>query len=397
MSATQLAADIAAAPRRTPFAPDAMRVVGSLGQWLLRHPEAKRQPALAALGFALRPAVLRAQEEGWRARARQEPNRVTLCAGVVLHIPPANVDTLFAFMWAQSLLWGNSNIVRLPGGGGEVAATICAGMAEVLSSAPDLARSTALVAYGHDLAVTEALSRTANLRLIWGSDATVARLRALPLAAQGREVCFGSRFSLAVLRADAVLELDGAALGRLAEDFANDVFSFAQLACASPTRLIWCGAPAAGRTASIRLLTRVAEVLVARNTAFEPGLDLRKHTALHRAVLDEEVTGHRRFGHQIDLLELVHLRSPARIAPGGGLLLQTTVPTLAEVAPCLRRCDQTLCHFGFSHSELHTWAQDLADGGIDRLVPIGRALRLDHVWDGVDLSTVMTRVVSVEA
>ncbi|MFC6804089.1 acyl-CoA reductase [Deinococcus caeni] len=33
--------------------------------------------------------------------------------GLVFHVPPANVDTIFIYSWLMSVLAGNRNVIRL--------------------------------------------------------------------------------------------------------------------------------------------------------------------------------------------------------------------------------------------------------------------------------------------
>jgi hypothetical protein len=50
---------------------------------------------------------------------------------------------------------------------------------------------------------------------------------------------------------------------------------------------------------------------------------------------------------------------------------------------------------GFSREELDAFARALNGHGIDRMVPLGSALRFSHVWNGYDLLEGLTRTVAV--
>ena len=63
----------------------------------------------------------------------------------------------------------------------------------------------------------------------------------------------------------------------------------------------------------------------------------------------------------------------------------------------IKRKDQTLSHFGFDHEEVRALARALNGRGIDRIVPIGRALQFHRYWDGYDLLRSFTRTVYVES
>ena len=87
-------------------------MLGALSRHLLEAPFARRVPQYVALAYWLRPAALtRPSEELAQTDA---PGRIRAPRGVALHLPPTNVDTIFAYSWAMSgILAGNTNVVRL--------------------------------------------------------------------------------------------------------------------------------------------------------------------------------------------------------------------------------------------------------------------------------------------
>ena len=80
---------------------------------------------------------------------------------------------------------------------------------------------------------------------------------------------------------------------------------------------------------------------------------------------------------------------------GGGLLYQWRVDALSELAPDIRRQDQTLAVFGVPEEQIRDLVSRLAGRGIDRVVPIGHALNFGRFWDGYDLYAEFTRRVAV--
>ena len=82
---------------RSPFAEDRSAALDALSRALLSHPRLKRDPAGASLGFWLRRANVAALERDFRSQA--VPGR-RVPAGLVFHVAPANVDTVFIYSWA---------------------------------------------------------------------------------------------------------------------------------------------------------------------------------------------------------------------------------------------------------------------------------------------------------
>ena len=79
------------------------------------------------------------------------------------------------------------------------------------------------------------------MRLIWGGDATVEHIRALPASKRCVDICFPDRYSLCILAAKAINEASQIELEKLISNFYNDVYLFDQNACSSPHLILWQG------------------------------------------------------------------------------------------------------------------------------------------------------------
>jgi len=91
-----------------------------------------------------------------------------------------------------------------------------------------------------------------------------------------------------------------------------------------------------------------------------------------------------------ELLGLIDTRDHC----GRGTFLQGAVSQLSELNAVLHRGVQTLTYFGVSAVELQQWLQ-AGVPGLDRLVPVGQGLDFDYIWDGVDLFSSLSRLVTI--
>jgi len=284
------------------------------------------------LGFFMRKAeLMRAAAE--RARVSR-PDIVEVPVGLVFHVPPANVDTIFMYSWVQSLLAGNLNLVRLSARSSPLVEHLCHLLCEVLG-APEFAgvRSrTAMIQYGHDDVITAAISSHAALRVIWGGDATVAAIRRSPLPPNGRDLPFSDRFSMLALGAAAVLDSNKSELTHLVEQLYNDLYWFDQAGCSSPRLCLWVGSAAEAAAARKLVWPRLAAHAAARG--YHPDLAMRmaKDLFCHRAVLDGPVTACHVYGPALTVLEVSTLEGLGREHPGAGLLFETVVDPQAGAA-----------------------------------------------------------------
>ena len=194
-----LARHVAAAPSPIPFSEELLAFTSELSGVILNDRRSRPLPEVVALGYWLRPASMRALAD--RFAGLNSSSAVRVAIGLALHIPPANVDPIFAYSWILSLLCGNCNIVRTPSRRGPVAELLMTQIDQVLPHYSRLASTTAFVEYGHEDSITEALSAQAGLRVIWGGDETVRRIRACSCRRAPRRSVFGDRSSFAVIAA----------------------------------------------------------------------------------------------------------------------------------------------------------------------------------------------------
>ncbi|MEZ4399772.1 MAG: acyl-CoA reductase [Kofleriaceae bacterium] len=394
---TELLAGLAAAPGGHPFADDVLELCSQFSQRLMADPVARVHPELMTLGYFMRKAELVRARRDHEAAVRHDVVQVP--AGLVFHVPPGNVDTMFMYSWLLAVLAGNVNVVRLSSRSSPVVDHLCGILDELLARPlhADARARVAMIQYDHDDATTAALSARADLRVIWGGDATVAAIRRAPLPAHGRDLTFADRFSLVALGADAVVALDDAGLRALAEQLANDLFWFDQAACASPRLAVWIGAAAAAGPVRDRLWRAVVEVAAGRGHRPEMAVRMARELFVHQAVLDGPVVARSDFGTALTVLRVDRLDGLARVHPGGGVLFEAVAPSLASLDRWITRKDQTLTHFGLPRHELVELAQRLAGRGLDRLVPVGQALQMARYWDGYDLVDQFLRHVHVVA
>ena len=382
---------VIAAPRGEPFADDILDLCHAFASRLMNDPVARVHPELMALGFFMRKTETIRMKREFETAARPDVLRVP--QGLVFHVPPGNVDTIFMYSWLLSVLAGNANVVRLSSRGSLVVDHLCRLLDELLAR-PGLEAvrdRIAMIEYGHDDAITAAVSARAALRIVWGGDATIAAIRRVALAPSARDLTFADRWSLVALGARAIAGLDDAELHALAAQLANDVYWFDQLGCASPRLAIWIGDADSAAAARDRLWPAVAAVAEARGYRPEVATRLGRELFIHRAVLDGPVVGRSDYGPTLAIVRIDRLEGLRREHPGGGLLFEAVAPSLVSLERWIDRKDQTLTHAGIPRHELVGLAERLGGRGLDRIVPVGQALSMARFWDGLDLTNQLVR------
>jgi hypothetical protein len=389
---------LAAEPEGGPLVVGDPRIVDFLvafARKLLAPATARRYPELASLGFFLR--------RGEIARALSTldapgDDLLRFPRGLVFHVPPANVDTIFVYSWALSALAGNRNVVRISPRSAGAAQAVLDALNDALAQAhPAVAQTQRMVTYGRDDAVTAALSAACDLRVIWGGDRSVSEVRRHALAPHARDITFPDRASFAAIsvagwQAATEQQRRDAAIG-----FYNDSYWFDQAACASPRAVFWVGDEAGAQQGRVEFGALLAEVVAGKGFVVEPAMAVQKRVSTYGVAAEGHARSIRFDGNAVATLELAHPADVPREWLGVGTFPQVTLGSLAELGRIVERKDQTLSHFGFDRAELVDFVRGLAGRGIDRVVPFGSALSFAAVWDGYHLLAEFSRLTSVTA
>jgi hypothetical protein len=396
VSLEELRRDLTGWTKGEPFNASLVDSSIDFSQRIFRDSEAKRYPELLALAYWMRKSEITRLIAQFRSL--QLEHRVLIPRGLVFHLPPRNVDTMFIYSWLLAALTGNKNVIRLSPQRSESTNILLRLLRETLAAAAEPAKSgTVIVSYGHEEEPTAMLSALCDVRVTWGGDSTVEIIRRSPLAPHAGEITFPDRYSLAAIGVDAYAELPEQKRDYLADQFYNDSFWFDQLACSSPRLLVWCGQKSSAKAASSDFFDRVAGCLRRRRYAIPAAASMRKLLFTCSAILDLPVAECRRYDEGLAILTLDSLAGFQRQHPGGGLFFEAHLGSLLDLAAVLGRRDQTLTWFGFTPEELNALIRNLNGRSIDRIVPFGQALQFHRFWDGHDLLQEFCRCVYIDS
>jgi hypothetical protein len=316
-------------------------------------------------------------------------------AGMVFHVAPANVDTMFIYSWALSFLAGNANIVRLTTQATPLTNDLLECLDSLVSACPDACRGNLFLTYEHDEATTDRLSLACDARLVWGGDETVRRLRASPLSPHATERSFASKRSICILGARAYLEANADDRKRLAGHMSADVAPFGQMACSSPQVVYWVGPEPECRKAWTAFGLEFELAMAAKLGEASLGWAVRRinfgfdFAASGAAVLLDHSP------HATQVFAPAARGAEPSEPCGAGLLHHASVGAPGDIVPLLDRNHQTITHFGLARNELEALAEGAGRAGVDRIVPVGSALDFGPYWDGFNLWDDLTRLVVV--
>jgi hypothetical protein len=372
------------------FSDEACSFLDDLSKALLKDPRTRRLSDVVSFAYWCRKGNVQREKQ---KREGSIENR--LGRGFAFHIAPSNVPVNFAFSYVFSLLAGNATLVRCPSKAFEQVEVVLDGLRKAFEAHPEIERRSALVTYPAAGDTTAFLSNVSDVRVIWGGDATVAKVRAMPSKPRCVDVAFSDRYSIALFDAVAVSALDDSSLGELAKNFYNDTYLMDQNACSSPQTILWVGSDAEIKAAK-KLFWGAVEAEAARRYDLQAAVAVDKYVQLcgdiMRGTVESGSTGSGMLA-TVEIFDGCKLSTELRGV--GGYFYEKTVAGLADVADSIDEKYQTLVQFGFNAEELARFIVDSRISGIDRIVDPGKAMDIGLVWDGMDLIDSMSRIVAL--
>ncbi len=375
-----------------PFENHTSLFLAELSTTILADSRSSKYPDVVTFAFWCRKSnIIKLQQQF------ADPN-IRLGLGYVFHIAPSNVPINFAFSLVFSLLAGNSNIVRVPSRNFEQVDIICDAIKQLLKKKvyQDIGNRISIIRYAQDDDITKELSLDCSARIIWGGDQTIRHIKQLPIPVRSREIAFADRYSFCIFDSQHVLDLSTKELKSLANSFYNDTYLMDQNACSSPHLIVWLGNDDTAGDAQKRFWSELHElVLIKYNLQAIHAID--KFTMMCHSAIDLEQTHHfTSCDNYIYRLNLNELPDNLENWRGKyGLFYEYTTHDINTISSIVNNKYQTLTYFGVSKDTLVSFVLTNNLNGIDRIVPVGKALDISLIWDGYDLIRTLSRICDI--
>lgn len=379
--------DIKNTAARLPFDNETIDFLNAFSKNLISAKESKIYSDVITLGFWMRKSSMIKLKE----RFAKEDGDIHIGRGVAFHIAPSNVPVNYAYSLVAGLITGNINIVRIPSKDFPQISIINKAINETLKEYPDMKNYIYLVRYDREHKINDVLSSVADTRIIWGGDTTISELRESPLAPRAGEITFADRYSLAVIDSDKYLTVENK--DRFAEDFYNDTFLTDQNACTSPRIVVWTGKE---KKEAKDEFWKTLHQLVEKKYTFQPIMGVNKliSSYLMAAIYDNVKI----IEHNDNLIIRVKIDNPTneimKLRDNSGYFFEYDCDDIMEIKDlCDDRHCQTIGYLGDSKDIMPLLASGIK--GVDRVVPIGKTMDFDLIWDGYNLYERLTRTINI--
>lgn len=378
---------------REPFDDAVLEFLDGVSRNLMADREAAAYPDVVTFAFWIRKANTRKLKTRFCEEEVTELETIRLGRGVAFHIAPSNVPVNYAYSFAVGLLTGNANIVRIPSKNFPQVELVNRAVKLALEKYTYMESYICLVRYGRSRIVNDLFSSIADVRIVWGGDITISELRKSPLKPRAGEVTFADRFSIAVIDSEAYMNFGNSEKERAAGKFYNDTYLTDQNACTSPRLVAWLGSR---KEEAKEEFWRRLHGLVEKKYDFRPVQGVSKLTSSYyvAAVTD----GIRIEKRRDNLLVRIKVKRPEAILmdmkDNSGYFFEYDCENIMELRELCddKRC-QTVAYIGDKGILLSLVRSGIK--GIDRIVPFGKTMDFDLLWDGYNLVERMTRAIGV--
>jgi len=374
-----------------PFSRSVVEFVNQFSSTIVTDPALKTYKELVALGFWMRKSAIQNYQKTFDIKNK---GKIKLARGTVFHIAPANVDTIFIYSLFISLLMGNSNIVRLSTQAGQQTELLIHVLNDVLDERrfAHLQDQVQIVSFEHNTEILEKISAISDARVIWGGDDSIERISRIPISPKAIDIKFANKLSFTILNGKQIESLPEKEMDSLAIKFLNDSYSFAQMACSSPRFVIWMNGTEVGQK---RFWCAIEKRLDSYEHQLTDSDIINKMVYSYSLAIEKKIRFRSTRSNYLTILR-TDLKTAFQSYShcGSGLFLESNIDNLDSLLPFLNRDFQTVSYYGFERNVLIDWVSNNLNG-IDRIVPVGQALDFYPVWDGFDLSEMLTREVTV--
>ncbi len=380
-----VAAELPYVPARVPFEDRVVSFLNGVSRELMSDREAKAYSDVITFAFWIRNSSMLKLKE----RFEKTDSVVRLGKGVAFHIAPSNVPVNFAYSLAAGLITGNANVVRVPSKDFPQVGILARAFNKVLQEFIDMKPYVLLVRYRRDKDINDLFSSVADTRIVWGGDATIAELRRSALLPRSGEITFADRYSFAVIDSDSYMEIYEKE--KIADDFYNDTYFTDQNACTSPRVIIWIGSRI--QEAKKNFWT-ILHGLVEKKYSFQPIQGVNKLISAY--LISALQPGCRIEPHTDNLIVRVNIPQITgelmELKDDSGYFFEYDCSDIMDIKKLCddKRC-QTVAYIGDKSTVLPLIKAGVK--GIDRVVPVGKTMDFDLIWDGYNLPALLTRTV----
>lgn len=377
--------------RDIPFSDQNLDFLSDLSKFIFKEKILIKYPEIISFAYWCRRANL------IRMKFNHYSKELRFGKGLVFHIVPSNVPINFAYSFAFGLLAGNSNIIRISSRKDKSTIVLCDLIKILLkkNKYKNLYNSNCVLSYEKETNITELLSCISDVRMIWGGDKTIKKIKSLPSKSSSVDISFPDKYSFSMIDLNKINKKN---IINLVNNFFNDSFVMDQNACSSPHMIIWLNKNSKN-ISKVDFFWRSLLNIVNIKYTFSDDMIYKKITRNYENIikLNKSIKSTKNYGEKINVTTLKKISKNIDQVRG---IFGSFYQYYSNNLECLRYIKseklQTISYYGISKNKVKDIIYKYDLNQISRVVPIGKSLDLNLIWDGYDLIESMTNTIKIE-
>ena len=255
--------------------------------------------------------------------------------------------------------------------------------------------SNFFIQYDEKIENTRRLSSICDGRIIWGGDKTINEVRKIWIPERAVELTFADRYSLSILDLSKFTKIKDNEIKLVAKKFFYDSYMLNQSACNSPHFVFWVGKK--NNNFQQRFWNELNNIakekfVLNENVAVNKYLNLITNIISQKDFQDIKF-----FKNNLYVVNPnQNIKNIEDIRGLSGIFFQKNIRNLSELKKFITKKCQTVTYFGLNKEQIKSFLLRNNLLGIDRVVPIGKALDINLIWDGYDVIDSLSRIITIE-
>tara|TARA_B100000886_G_C20426910_1_gene494644 strand:- start:10441 stop:11670 length:1230 start_codon:yes stop_codon:yes gene_type:complete len=318
--------------------------------------------------------------------------------GVTFHIAPSNIAANSLYSLAFGLLSGCPSIIRLSNKNISELKSIINLIQTIFNSNEfsKLSNKISFINYEHDETINSYFSSIVDSRIIWGGNETIQIFKSYKTASHCVDIVFPNKVSSSILSSQWLLSSDSNEIENKADLYARDIGLFSQMACSSPKSLLMIkDNKSCPKELLLDFFYKCDLSLSKKNwlsenqslNNFKSSVDISIKFSNFKCIF--KGTNLSVFLSDIDNLNEIY-----NYETKDSCIFISEVDSIDQAISLLPKNNQTIVCIGLKKQIKEKLAEKASLKGSNRFVSPGNALSMNLYWDGYDIISFLSRLIS---
>ena len=323
--------------------------------------------------------------------------KIRLGRGLIFHICPSNVPTNFIYSFFFGLLSGNSNIVKVPSKSFPEKNIILSTIKKLFKKKKylNLKNSNFFIQYDEKIENTQKISSICDGRVIWGGDNTINEVRKIWIPERTVELTFSDRYSLSILDLNKLIRKKNHEIKLIVKSFFYDSYMLNQSACNSPHFVFWIGKE--NKNFQKKFWNELNNIVKKKFFLDEKGAVDKYSNLIENMISQKDFYNIKIYKNNLYVVDPnKNIKNIENVRGINGIFFQKNIRNINDLKKFITKKCQTVTYFGLNKKQIKSFLLKNNLFGIDRVVPIGKGLNINPIWDGYDVIQSLSRIITLE-